>query len=150
MGTRAEALAKQFEAKAQEAAAVLEKLSDPPETLQVTGTGKVQAEPDEAVVDLGVFADAKTAAEAVAANAKQTQAVIDAVSAEPNHGVTTLGLGVSPEIPTWGTMLQDASNVTLLGDAPWSLAPAAGIFAVVLGINLLAQSEGRAPVQLEP
>jgi ABC-type dipeptide/oligopeptide/nickel transport system permease subunit len=53
-------------------------------------------------------------------------------------------------VPTWGTMLQDASNVALLGDAPWSLAPAAGIFAVVLGVNLLAQSEGRAPVQLEP
>ena len=32
----------------------------------------------------------------------------------------------------------------------WSLAPAAGIFAVVLGVNLLAQSQGRAPVQLEP
>ena len=61
-----------------------------------------------------------------------------------------VGLGFPNTIPTWGTMLQDASNVTLLGDAPWSLAPAAGIFAVVLGINLLAQSEGRAPVQLEP
>ena len=52
-------------------------------------------------------------------------------------------------IPTWGTMLQDASNVALLGDAPWSLAPAAAIFVVVLGVNLLAQSHGRAPVQLE-
>jgi peptide/nickel transport system permease protein len=61
-----------------------------------------------------------------------------------------VGLGFPNTIPTWGTMLQDASNVTLLGDAPWSLAPAAGIFVVVLGINLLAQSEGRAPVQLEP
>jgi peptide/nickel transport system permease protein len=61
-----------------------------------------------------------------------------------------VGLGFPSTIPTWGTMLQDASNVTLLGDAPWSLAPAAGIFAVVLGINLLAQSDGRAPVQLEP
>jgi peptide/nickel transport system permease protein len=60
-----------------------------------------------------------------------------------------VGLGFPSTVPTWGTMLQDASNVALLGDAPWSLAPAAGIFAVVLGVNLLAQSEGRAPVQLE-
>jgi peptide/nickel transport system permease protein len=61
-----------------------------------------------------------------------------------------VGLGFPSTVPTWGTMLQDASNVALLGDAPWSLAPAVGIFAVVLGVNLLAQSEGRAPVQLEP
>lgn len=61
-----------------------------------------------------------------------------------------VGLGFPNTIPTWGTMLQDASNVALLGDAPWSLAPAAAIFVVVLGVNLLAQSRGRAPVQLEP
>lgn len=61
-----------------------------------------------------------------------------------------VGLGFPNTIPTWGTMLQDASNVALLGDAPWSLAPAVAIFVVVLGINLLAQSRGRAPVQLEP
>ena len=61
-----------------------------------------------------------------------------------------IGLGFPNTLPTWGTMLQDASNVALLGDAPWSLAPAAGIFAVVLGVNLLAQSDGRTPVQLEP
>ena len=61
-----------------------------------------------------------------------------------------VGLGFPNTVPTWGTMLQDASNVALLGDAPWSLAPAVAIFIVVLGVNLLAQSHGRAPVQLEP
>jgi len=61
-----------------------------------------------------------------------------------------VGLGFPDTTPTWGTMLQDASNVALLGDAPWTLAPAAAIFAVVLGVNLLAQGTGRAPVQLEP
>lgn len=61
-----------------------------------------------------------------------------------------VGLGFPDTTPTWGTMLQDASNVALLGDAPWSLVPAAAIFLVVLGVNLLAQSRGRAPVQLEP
>jgi peptide/nickel transport system permease protein len=60
-----------------------------------------------------------------------------------------VGLGFPDTTPTWGTMLQDASNVSLLGDAPWALAPAAAIFMVVLGVNLLVQSTGRAPVQLE-
>jgi peptide/nickel transport system permease protein len=60
-----------------------------------------------------------------------------------------VGLGFPDSTPTWGTMLQDASNVALLGDAPWTLAPAAAIFMVVLGVNLLVQSTGHAPVQLE-
>jgi peptide/nickel transport system permease protein len=60
-----------------------------------------------------------------------------------------VGLGFASTTPTWGTMLQDASNVALLGDAPWTLAPAAAIFIVVLGVNLLAQGGGRVPVQLE-
>ena len=60
-----------------------------------------------------------------------------------------VGLGFPDTTPTWGTMLQDASNVSLLGDAPWALAPAAAIFMVVLGVNLMVQSTGRAPVQLE-
>lgn len=65
-------------------------------TLSVTGTGTVKVAPDEAVIDLGVTTDGRTAAEATAANARQAQAVIDAVSSQPNHGVTTMGLSVSP------------------------------------------------------
>src|SRR5688572_2725843 len=61
-----------------------------------------------------------------------------------------VGLGFPDTTPTWGTMLQDASNFAMLGDAPWGLAPAAGTWMVVLGANLLVQSTGRAPVQLEP
>jgi peptide/nickel transport system permease protein len=61
-----------------------------------------------------------------------------------------VGLGFPDTTPTWGTMLQEAANVALLGDAPWSLSPAAAIFVVVLGVNLLVQGTGRAPVQLEP
>jgi len=53
-------------------------------------------------------------------------------------------------VPTWGTMLHDASNVALLGESPWMLAPAAAIFLVVLAVNLLVQGSGRTPVQLEP
>src|SRR5262249_48511925 len=61
-----------------------------------------------------------------------------------------VGLGFSDAVPTWGTWLQEASNVTMLGEPPWWLAPAAAIFLVVLSVNLLVQGGGRTPVQLEP
>jgi len=59
-----------------------------------------------------------------------------------------VGLGFPDSTATWGTMLQDAANVTLIVDAPWILAPAAGIFAVVLAVNLIVQGTGRGLVQL--
>jgi uncharacterized protein YggE len=65
-------------------------------TLDVTGTGRVSVAPDEATISLTVITEGATASEAVGTNAKQSQAVIDAVSAQPHHGVTTSGLGVSP------------------------------------------------------
>lgn len=60
-----------------------------------------------------------------------------------------VGLGFPDTTATWGTMLRDAANVSLLRDAPWTLAPAAAIFTVVLAVNLAVQGSGRAPVQLE-
>ena len=65
-------------------------------TIEVSGSGRVEVAPDEAVVQLSTITEAKTAGEAVAASAAATQAVVDAVSAEPNHGVTTSGLGLAP------------------------------------------------------
>ena len=67
-------------------------------TLDVTGTGRVSVAPDEATVSLAVITEGKTAGEAVGANARETQAVVEAVSVQPHHGVTTSGLGVSPII----------------------------------------------------
>ena len=61
-----------------------------------------------------------------------------------------VGLGFPDTVPTWGTMLQEASNVALVSEAPWMLAPAAAIFVLVLAVNLTVQGVGRAPVQLEP
>lgn len=75
-------------------------------TLQVTGTGSVQVEPDEALVHLVVLTEGATAAEAVQRNAERTQATITAVSAQPNHGVSTTQPSVSPIIsyePNTGT-----------------------------------------------
>jgi hypothetical protein len=73
-------------------------MTDKNGTLNVTGIGKVQVAPDEAVIQLSVMTDGKTAAEATASNARRTQGVVDAVSSQPNHGVTTSGLSVSPII----------------------------------------------------
>lgn len=67
-------------------------------TLEVTGIGRVNVAPNEATVQLTVITEGKTAGEAVAANAKQTQSVVEAVLEQPNHGVTTSGLGVAPII----------------------------------------------------
>ena len=62
-----------------------------------------------------------------------------------------VGLGFQGDVATWGTMLHDASNVALLGDAPWTLAPAVPIFLVTLGVNVAARVRHarcrRAPLQ---
>jgi len=52
-----------------------------------------------------------------------------------------VGLGFPDPMPSWGTMLHDATNVRLFADFPWLLSPAAAMFFVVLGLNLALQSE---------
>ena len=59
-----------------------------------------------------------------------------------------VSLGFPAGTPSWGTMLQDAANISLLVDVPWILAPAAAIFLVALGANLTVQGAGRPPVEL--
>lgn len=51
--------------------------------------------------------------------------------------VSYLGLGFPDANASWGTMLQDAANGRVLADAPWMLAPAIGVFVVVLGTQLV-------------
>ena len=58
-----------------------------------------------------------------------------------------VGLGFPDGVPSWGTALTDAANVAALTRAPWTLAPAGAIFAVVLVTNLLldpAREDGAA------
>lgn len=54
-----------------------------------------------------------------------------------------VGLGFPEHVPTWGTMLIEAANVTALTRFPWTLAPAVAIFLVLLGANMLVQAESR-------
>jgi peptide/nickel transport system permease protein len=51
-----------------------------------------------------------------------------------------VGLGFPDPVASWGTMLHDASTVRAFADFPWLLSPAAAMFAVVLGLNLVMQS----------
>lgn len=58
----------------------------------------------------------------------------EAVLAEA--GLSFLGVGTPPYIPSWGNMLGEAR--TYLATAPWTmLAPGAALMVAVLGLNLL-------------
>lgn len=50
-----------------------------------------------------------------------------------------VGLGFPDPVASWGTMLHDASNIRVFADFPWLLSPAAAMFVVVLGLNLVLQ-----------
>ena len=58
-----------------------------------------------------------------------------------------VGLGFSDPIVSWGSMLHDASDVVALAEFPWALAPAAAIFLVVLGFNLIVQAPPVTPAR---
>jgi len=61
-----------------------------------------------------------------------------------------VGLGFQDPIASWGAMLQEASNTRALTDFRWLLSPAAAIFLVVLGLNLVLQQSGVNPVTISP
>jgi peptide/nickel transport system permease protein len=57
-----------------------------------------------------------------------------------------VGLGFPDPVASWGTMLQDARSIRTFTDFPWLLSPAAAMFLLVLGLNLVVQHAGVAPV----
>ena len=50
-----------------------------------------------------------------------------------------IGLGFPDGVPSWGTALSDAANVSAMTRAPWTLAPAGAVFLVVLVTNVLLE-----------
>ncbi|HEY3383185.1 MAG TPA: ABC transporter permease [Vicinamibacterales bacterium] len=56
-----------------------------------------------------------------------------------------IGLGFPDAVPSWGSMLHEAANVNAMADFPWTLAPAAAIFAVTLGANLVLERSTQEP-----
>ncbi|MEP7117636.1 MAG: ABC transporter permease [Acidobacteriota bacterium] len=57
-----------------------------------------------------------------------------------------LGLGFPDGVPSWGTALTDAANVSTMTRAPWTLAPAVAVFLVVLVTNLLLEPSRHVPI----
>ena len=57
-----------------------------------------------------------------------------------------VGLGFPDPVASWGTMLQDARSIRTFTDFPWLLSPAAAMFLLVLGLNLVVQHAGGSPV----
>lgn len=47
-----------------------------------------------------------------------------------------VGLGLPDTVPSWGTSLQEAANVSAIAAFPWLLAPAAAVFLVTLLVNI--------------
>lgn len=66
-------------------------------------------------------------------------AIAESILAE--SALSFLGLGVDPNTPTWGMMLNNAQNMQILQYEPWQWIPAGiFIFLTVLNINLLGES----------
>lgn len=51
-----------------------------------------------------------------------------------------VGLGFPDTVPSWGSMLIEAGDVSAIRQFPWVLAPAGAIFLVTLGANLVLQT----------
>jgi peptide/nickel transport system permease protein len=47
-----------------------------------------------------------------------------------------VGLGLPDTVPSWGTSLQEAADVTAIAAFPWILAPAVALFVVTLLVNV--------------
>jgi peptide/nickel transport system permease protein len=61
-----------------------------------------------------------------------------------------VGLGFAEPSPSWGVMLQDASRVGALVEAPWLLTPAVAIVVSVLALHLLVTGNPTPVRQLGP
>jgi peptide/nickel transport system permease protein len=59
--------------------------------------------------------------------------------------ISFLGLGFRTDV-SWGSMLSSAGSIPVMRDAPWMLAPAAALFLLTLGCQLLAGTRGSASV----
>lgn len=58
------------------------------------------------------------------------------------------GLGFGADHPSWGTLLQEASDIRAMADYPWLLSAAGAIVLVVLAVNLLLEHQRR-PLALQ-
>lgn len=71
-----------------------------PPQLVVTGTGEARVTPDRAIINIGVYSRATTAAAAARDNARKQQAIIDTLLALgfTREQISTVGYNVNPEM----------------------------------------------------
>jgi len=53
------------------------------------------------------------------------------------------GVGFGADHPSWGTLLQDATDIRAMGEYPWLLSPALVILVLVLACNLALEAQRR-------
>jgi uncharacterized protein len=72
----------------------------PPPQIVVSGSGETRVTPDRAVINIGVYSRATTAAAAARENARKQQAIIDTLLALsiPREQISTTQFNVSPEM----------------------------------------------------
>jgi peptide/nickel transport system permease protein len=58
-----------------------------------------------------------------------------------------VGVGLPDTVPSWGTSLREAANVSALGAFPWILAPAGALFLVTLLANVALGGDALVPGQ---
>jgi peptide/nickel transport system permease protein len=56
-----------------------------------------------------------------------------------------VGLGLPDTVPSWGTSLREAADVTAIAAFPWILSPAVALFLVTLLVNLALGDEATDP-----
>jgi len=100
-----------------------------PDTVTVTGTGSVEAVPDEAQISAGVESRAPTARAALAANAAAMRRVIDALRDKGGKDVTTQTVSVSTSFDDRGQpngfVASNVASATTSLDGAGSLIDAA-------------------------
>jgi peptide/nickel transport system permease protein len=57
--------------------------------------------------------------------------------------ISMLGLGFPAPTASWGSMLQETANISVLTGAPWMLAPAVTMFLVALSVHLVTDADHR-------
>jgi uncharacterized protein YggE len=74
--------------------------SSPPPQIIVSGAGETRVTPDRAIINIGVYSRATTAAIAARENARKQQAIIDTLRALgiPREQISTTQFNVSPEM----------------------------------------------------
>ena len=109
----------------------------PPDTVTVTGNGAVSAVPDRASITAGVESRASTAQNALSENAKDMQAVIDALKAAGGKNITTSTVSLSPTTTSEGVPNGYSATNTVTAEFALGAAGKAIDAAVAAGANTI-------------